>query len=130
MYLLCRFVSFCHLNLHLAYLSTQLDVHESFYNLGSTKRRPTDHPNSDRPEKTHRPDKNPPDSLNSHSPSDPHRSPKWHPYHSDGDVILRANDGTLFGADSWRLAKASDVFKDMINILNPNHSDVLQPQDG
>ncbi|WWC99352.1 hypothetical protein V866_006253 [Kwoniella sp. B9012] len=52
--------------------------------------------------------------------SDPSPSSKWHRYHSDGNVILRADDGTLFGADSWRLAKASDVFKDMFDIPQPS----------
>ncbi|KAK6905369.1 hypothetical protein I203_106196 [Kwoniella mangroviensis CBS 8507] len=85
----------------------------------STKRKPMDHPNSDRPEKTHKANTAPPVPLDSRPPSDLQESPRWHPYHSDGNVILRADDGTLFGADSWRLAKASTVFKDMFDIPQP-----------
>ncbi|WWD09078.1 hypothetical protein V865_007198 [Kwoniella europaea PYCC6329] len=85
----------------------------------STKRKTMNDPNFDRPGKTHKPDTNPPASLDSIFLSDPQRSPKWHPYHSDGNVILRATNGTLFGADSWRLAKASTVFKDMFDIPQP-----------
>ncbi|OCF73479.1 hypothetical protein I204_05320 [Kwoniella mangroviensis CBS 8886] len=107
----------------------------------STKRKPMDHPNSDRPEKTHKANTAPPVPLDSRPPSDLQESPRWHPYHSDGNVILRADDGTLFGADSWRLAKARQdeltsahtkvPYSRICSIfLNRYHSDIPKPQDG
>ncbi|WVW81953.1 hypothetical protein I302_103956 [Kwoniella bestiolae CBS 10118] len=47
---------------------------------------------------------------------------KWHAYHSHGDITLRSEDGKLFGADSWRLAKSSTVFHDMLEIAGPGTS--------
>ncbi|OCF59494.1 hypothetical protein L486_02161 [Kwoniella mangroviensis CBS 10435] len=51
--------------------------------------------------------------------ADSHK-PVWHWYHKEGDICLRSTDGVRFGADKWRLTRASEFFQGMLEIASPN----------
>ncbi|WWD09076.1 hypothetical protein V865_007196 [Kwoniella europaea PYCC6329] len=50
---------------------------------------------------------------------------KVHRYHGYGDIEIKSNDGVILRDDSWRLAKASQVFANMLEIASPVTSETL-----
>ncbi|WWC66684.1 uncharacterized protein I206_100588 [Kwoniella pini CBS 10737] len=51
---------------------------------------------------------------------------KIHWYHRHGDIEIRASGGTILRADSWRLAAASNVFADMLEVTSPVAEDFAE----
>ncbi|KAK8845490.1 hypothetical protein IAR55_006203 [Kwoniella newhampshirensis] len=49
----------------------------------------------------------------------PAHGPKMHYCHNRGDVSLRSSDGIVFKVESWRLARGSTVFKNMLELAPP-----------
>ncbi|WWC58263.1 uncharacterized protein I303_100801 [Kwoniella dejecticola CBS 10117] len=52
---------------------------------------------------------------------------KTHWYHRHGDIEIRSLGGTILRADSWRLAAASKVFADMMEVTSENTAEVTTP---
>ncbi|WWD09055.1 hypothetical protein V865_007175 [Kwoniella europaea PYCC6329] len=47
------------------------------------------------------------------------QQPKYHPSFTDGDLLVIANDHTHFAAQCERLARGSQVFKNMVDLPKP-----------